>query len=307
MQVKTFIVDGKAVKVGSSAQSVTWSELVTLRNEGKLISGTKYRITDYETIIDEKEAITAGNRFDIIVEALDEHTLSENAAATHHDGDTYFKNSKVEAWTLKYCLDNDSDRFGWANVNSGKGVIYRMTDEFGNSCPYDFKNILFIADLGYPYSDTKLYWDRFHYTFSQDFWNSNWSPMEDLSLSDVNYVTGNYISDNRYQIYHKESEDEFGQSGFIPATGQGSDMDGSVAWTLYPWTKTEILQLPFIHILGPNASDHYLCANCCALRIAAIPENGVKILAPIRGGNIKSPGIYCSVVEELGSSPQPTH
>jgi hypothetical protein len=26
---------------------------------------------------------------------------------------------------------------------SGKGVIYRMIDEFGNDCPYDFKNVLY--------------------------------------------------------------------------------------------------------------------------------------------------------------------
>jgi hypothetical protein len=48
----------------------------------------------------------------------------------------------LEAWELKYCLDNDRQRFTWADLN-GKGVIYYMKDEFGNECPYDFKNILF--------------------------------------------------------------------------------------------------------------------------------------------------------------------
>lgn len=127
----------------------------------------------------------------------------------------YFANNKLEAWKLKYCLDNDTDRFAWACDGTdkfyieiedpkqgvirmyrtaiiedgtvwqygddnprytaadpevgdnlctdstlqssdtqitaavavegidGKGVIYGMIDEFGNDCPYDFKNIMF--------------------------------------------------------------------------------------------------------------------------------------------------------------------
>lgn len=30
--------------------------------------------------------------------------------------DTYFSNSKLESWEIKYCLDNDTDRFAWAQV-----------------------------------------------------------------------------------------------------------------------------------------------------------------------------------------------
>ena len=46
----------------------------------------------------------------------------------------------LNAWELKYCLDNDKDLFAWADTN-GKGVIYYMKDEFGNEAPYDFKNV----------------------------------------------------------------------------------------------------------------------------------------------------------------------
>ena len=54
---------------------------------------------------------------------------------------TYFNNCNLNAWELKYCLDNDTNRFDWAN-SSGKGVIYYMKDEHDNIAPYDFKNIL---------------------------------------------------------------------------------------------------------------------------------------------------------------------
>lgn len=53
----------------------------------------------------------------------------------------YFANSKLESWELKYCLDNDTNRFSWAQVSGGTGVIYYMKDEFNNSVYFDFKNI----------------------------------------------------------------------------------------------------------------------------------------------------------------------
>jgi hypothetical protein len=48
----------------------------------------------------------------------------------------------MNAWELKYCLDNDKKLFDWA-ATDGKGVIYYLKDEFGNEAPYDFKNAMF--------------------------------------------------------------------------------------------------------------------------------------------------------------------
>ncbi len=230
------------------AVSTTYSELKALRDAGQLVPGAWYRITDYECTTSQADTMSAGHQFDIIVLALDESHLSEEAYAAHHgkaaaaeeneeqnnqnvqpaepgeedvEGEggrtrsvDYFANNKLDAWKLKYCLDNDTDRFAWAcdgtdkfyiefteketvrlyrtaiiedgtvwqfgeggnscytaadpqvgdNIYSdselqksfsqitaaeaveginGKGVIYRMIDEFGNDCPYDFKNIMF--------------------------------------------------------------------------------------------------------------------------------------------------------------------
>ena len=132
----------------------TWGELKAMRDSGSLSPGTKYRITDYTTTTTATNTKSAGNAFDIIVEALTENTLSENARACLHSSSTsgsgsssssdYFGKCKLEAWELKYCLDNDTDRFDWANdSSSGRGVIYYMKDEWGNEAPYDFKNIKF--------------------------------------------------------------------------------------------------------------------------------------------------------------------
>ena len=78
----------------------------------------------------------------------------------------YFANSKLEAWKLKYCLDNDTNRFAWADEVNGKGVIYRMVDEFNNDCPYDFKNIQFKRMLENGMYDEDSGVDTWVYTFT---------------------------------------------------------------------------------------------------------------------------------------------
>ena len=122
----------------------TWAELKALRDEAGLSPGTYYRITDYVATTTQENTRSAGHAFDIIVIATAPDTLSEDALAILHEGDTYFSGAgaRLGAWSLKYCLDN-SPRFAWADAENGKGVIWWMRDEWGNEAPYDFKNIQF--------------------------------------------------------------------------------------------------------------------------------------------------------------------
>jgi hypothetical protein len=121
---------------------VTYSELKTKRNTGTLTPGMQYRITDYQCTTVQTDTSSAMHRFDIIVTADSSSILNENARAIQHAGDTYFSDNNLKAWELKYTIDNDDSVYGWADNVNGKGVIYWMKDEFGNECPYDFKNIL---------------------------------------------------------------------------------------------------------------------------------------------------------------------
>ena len=132
-----------SVNVFKAPSIISWQALKTMRDDGQLIPGQQYRITDYTTTTTQLDTQSAGHQFDIIVVADDVNKLNENARAIQHEGDTYFANSKLEAWKLNYCLDNDTTRFAWADSVNGKGVIYRMIDEFNNDVPYDFKNIQF--------------------------------------------------------------------------------------------------------------------------------------------------------------------
>ena len=204
--------------------NISYSELVSLRNDSKLVSGQQYRITDYVTTTTQELTLSLGQQFDVIVTANSSNSLDENAKVCKSDAEdvvkiemindkfetewlvfetlcdiesvyysqwisergerlyadvyfdqesrdiiliakqgtpiydftwtkkgemfiiqdkTYFKDNNIESWIIKYCLDNDNNRFAWADNKKGKGVIYYMKDEFNNECPYDFKNILY--------------------------------------------------------------------------------------------------------------------------------------------------------------------
>ena len=156
---------------------ITWSNLKTLRDSSKLIPGSTYRITDYTCTTVQEGTQSAGHVFDILVTADDVNVLNENAHAIQHSGDTYFANSDLSAWELKYCLDNDTNRFAWADSSSaGRGVVYYMKDELFNECPYDFKNIQF-----------KLV------NLSSINWNGGISS--DLQSSYDEQFVGNYVGD----------------------------------------------------------------------------------------------------------------
>ena len=138
-------------------KEVTWAELTALRGSNALVPGMKYRITDYVTTVDQEDCRSAGHQFDLVIEATTTSSVSECAQALKHAGDTYFDAAvssyiesnvsceavPLECWEIRYCLDNNKDRFSWADTANGKGVIYYMKDEYANEALYDFKNVQF--------------------------------------------------------------------------------------------------------------------------------------------------------------------
>lgn len=169
-------------------QEITWSALKTLRDGGNLTPGQLYRITDYTCTTTQTDTQSAGHIFDIIVLALSESILSEKAWADHHEGDTYFEDCKLEAWELKYCLDNDTTRFTWADTTNGKGIIYYMKDEWENECPYDFKNIQFKRELTDGELDLDNGVNTWVYTFN--WWDTTNSVCKDgvITLNGTQYT-----------------------------------------------------------------------------------------------------------------------
>ena len=179
-----------------NSKNIEWASLKSLRDNSGLIPGMQYRITDYVTTSTQADTRSAGNLFDVIVTAVDTNKLSELAYAIQSERDVsgYFANSDLNSWELKYCIDNDTTRFGWADEINGKGVIYWMKDEYNNECPYDFKNIQFkryaITDI----TSTKL------------------------TSNELNELKSIFVKNNNYGFYFAV-KDCYGR--FVPSNANG--------------------------------------------------------------------------------------
>ena len=177
---------------------ITWSSLKSLADAGTLVPGQYYRITDYTCTTTTAGTKSAGHVFDIIVRADSVNKLNEEAHAIQHTGDSYFVNNNLSAWKIWYCLDNDTNRFTWADNTNGKGVIYRMIDEFNNDVPYDFKNIQFYRQ----WDSYKSLWSTISsdttgvpcYTFSS-YGDGSTVEFTDMSLNLSNNVYSNVIKE----------------------------------------------------------------------------------------------------------------
>jgi hypothetical protein len=97
---------GQGLRPSVGPITTTWATLLAIRDAGNLIPGQFYRITDYVTTSMAANTRSTGHPFDIIVRADSTNVLNEQAWATPHKGDTYFKDARLEAWELKYNIDN---------------------------------------------------------------------------------------------------------------------------------------------------------------------------------------------------------
>lgn len=215
--------------VGKDLTKVTYSELKTLRDNGQLIEGHLYRITDYVTTTVQSETKSANHPFDIIVTALSKNTLDEKASAIAHEGDTYFDGNDLGAWQLWYDLDNDKEKYAWADITNGKGVIYRMIDEKRNDCPYDFKNILIYNSI----IPDPIAPNRYYYTFS--------------------YVVKGKLYDGTVE---KQVESCYGNSMGVYKTYNTNTINRNV------FRNTSFIRECYYNILGPSCSFNTFGDGC---------------------------------------------
>lgn len=116
---------------GSDMVPITYEELKAIRDEGKLVPGQQYRITDYHCITAQENTRSADHQFDIIVTADDEKTLNENARAIQHE---ITPDVKVNEFDAK---DNDNDtwHFYWDDAELAyccDGLEFIVSSEITN-------------------------------------------------------------------------------------------------------------------------------------------------------------------------------
>ena len=126
--IKQYVADALSKIKTVLMTNVTYNELVSLRDNNKLKPGMLYRMTDYVTkVYDSNHRVSSNeNPFDLILVADSTNSLNENARAISHDGDWYFSKCKLNAWEIKYTLDNDDERF---DFGVGENVKRIYTDD----------------------------------------------------------------------------------------------------------------------------------------------------------------------------------
>lgn len=229
--------------VSTSMIEISHADLISLRDNNQLVPGIQYRIIDYVATVGEwfytsdphgmgrDVAVSSGHAFDVVVTATGSNTLDEVARALRHDGDTYFpENTKFEAWKIWYCIDNDVNRFLWADEENGKGVIYRMIDEFNNDVPYDFKSILSIPAAASGKYATPIF------IFSSEY-NSN-DGDESLQGTVYNNIIPSTYFTGEVEVYNAETEE----------------------LEILELRRTQKLNL--IHIIGDSCHDNVFSVGC---------------------------------------------
>ena len=81
--IKEYVDD--AIDASTPMTEITYSDLVTARNNNNLKPGILYRITDYQCTTTQENTQSAGHQFDIVLLALSENKLAEEGWAMMHD------------------------------------------------------------------------------------------------------------------------------------------------------------------------------------------------------------------------------
>ena len=219
--------------------NITYDDLVTLKTNEELYEGAFYRITDYVTTCNgytprtspNEPSRSVGHQFDIIIQALSTSTLADKGTASIHEGDTYFANSNLGGWTVYYDIENDTNKYKWADTENGKGVIYRLIDENNNDLPFDFKNIQFYRDSA-NYTSIASYLtasDNYYYAFSLN---------TSGTITDYSIDGGSYCINNEFKAL---------------GVGQGIGLFNSV-WVVNA-TATEVSN----NDIGSNSYNNTCC------------------------------------------------
>ena len=278
-------------------EAITYSALKTLRNNSQLVKGKQYRITDYECTTITANTSSAGHQFDIIVVADDVNKLNENARACLHSGDTYFSGCKLDAWELKYCLDNDGNRFAWADGDGFvfAGVVYHRRkgsdypgtsgtmpcccwSSISGSSMYTFNDVVAVGDNIYsspyssstpagtvdslytsPYGKGVIYYmkDEFNNECPYDFKNILFTRLKALKV----VPSGSPYSISTYS--RDTSKDANGYYGWTSysTTYYTNTESPSTSSTLYSNTSGSVLTTYVIKSVFSGYTDYYTFTN----------------------------------------------
>ena len=103
--------------------------------------------------------------------------------------DLYFKNAKLPAWELKYCLDNDKSRFQWADTTQ---AITNLKSYLSNGAPLVRQPIFDNSLDGEEYSEYKYAWGTQADVEDDDYIDFIYSKTEVIKTGDTVFNYYNY-------------------------------------------------------------------------------------------------------------------
>lgn len=182
-----FIVSSISGRINNIQNSkyieITHSELLNLKSNNNLIPGALYRITDYETVTTQPNTGYVGKKFDVVVRAAGYGELDENAKVVRRKSaqEDFPTESKLDSWTIKYCIENDTNRFYWANnsytsnrifTDDGQWFIYTKEFNIEGTTYYAWYNKTFsdnfVEEESYDKQYTKAYLASTNRYFTDD-------------------------------------------------------------------------------------------------------------------------------------------
>lgn len=177
----------------------TVSELRDMRDNGELTPGCKYRITDYECKVEGAMssiyAKSEKNKYDIVVEAINEHTLSQDAKAMNHVPEEP-EHEVTEITKFKFLSDmgesEGESMYGFMIRNKSIDGTNTSTDEKMADCQVGWS---IIAECDESQFDSGSTFDDV----------TSWTP---------------YIP-NMIKIFTLNSDIEYGQTAYMDASGIG--------------------------------------------------------------------------------------
>lgn len=192
-------------KITVPIKRVTWQELVTLCDSYQLVPGQFYRIVDYTCVLELGDVVSAGHKFDIIVQAISTNTISENAKADYNDNDRYFslkvkQGLKSEAVEVFYTIFDDEDIGGYTEDDPKLGL---HSDDI--LVEYDYINeqpVMYKMQAGHP--DGTDYQEWFVYIGTYEFndviydrWNKI-EPADGINTPKLYILTNRIIQNNKF-------------------------------------------------------------------------------------------------------------
>lgn len=143
-------------KTSTNILEVTYDELKNLKDNSQLVPEQKYRMIDYETIVQGDDVRSAGHVFDLILTAKSKNQLYDLCQAKQSERDTegYFSHSDLDSWKVYYTMDTGQ----YSHVpRKGNGVV---VDVLGAGEEYSQYHMTMYCD---PLPNGNYQWDGMMY------------------------------------------------------------------------------------------------------------------------------------------------